>query len=152
MSYDVRSGHRPITLVFTKSRTLGGIREALFGRRTVVYFDNTLMGKSDLLEKLFFASLNFKDAPLQITNGTSRRVDITNKSDIDYELELVQPPVGFDAPETVVIKAHHVTPLMLSGNSNEVAQMKTLDAYYRIKNMQVSSEDNLVITFSFNNN
>ena len=152
MSYDIRNGHRPLTLVFAKSRTLGGIKEALFSHRTVVYFDNTLMGKADFLEQLFFASLNFKDAPLQIINGASRKIDITNKSDIDYELELVQPGVGFDAPESIVLKAHHVTPLMLSGNSDEVSQMKTLEAYYRIKNMQVSSEDNLIITFSFRNN
>lgn len=152
MSYDVRNGHRPITLVFVKSRTLGGLREALFNRRTVAYFDNTLMGKADFLEQLFFASLIFKDVPLLVTNGVTRKVDITNKSDVDYELELVQPGVGFDAPESVVLKAHHVTPLVLSGNSDEVAQMKTLEAYYRVKNMQVSSEDNLVITFSFKNN
>ena len=104
------------------------------------------------MEELFFASLNFKDTPLQVTNGATRRVDITNKSDLDYELELVQPGVGFDVPESVVLKSHHVTPLVLSGNSDEVAQMNMLEVYYRIKNMQVSSEDNLIITFSFRNN
>lgn len=152
MSYEVKNGHRPITLVFAKSRTSGGIKEALFSRRTVAYFNNTLIGKSDLLERLFFASLNFKNTPLHVTNGTSKKIDITNKSDVDYELELVQPGVGFDAQETVVLKAHHVTPLVISGNSDEVANMKTLNAYYRVKNMQVSSADNLIITFSFSNN
>jgi len=152
MSYDVTNGHRPLTLVFVKSRTFGGIKEALFSHRTLVYFDNTLMGKPDFLEPLFFASLNFKKDPLKVSNGVSKKVDITNNSDVDYELELVQPGIGFDAPETIVLKAHHVTALMLSGNSDEVAQMKTLDAYYKVKNMQVSSEDNLVVTFSFRNN
>lgn len=152
MSYDVRDGHRPLTLVFARSRTLGGLKEALFSRRTAVYFDNTLMGKPDFLEPLFFASLSFNKEPLKVSNGVSKKVDITNNSDVDYELELVQPGVGFDVPETVTLKAHHVTPLMISGNSDEVALMKTLDAYYRVKNMQINSEDNLVITFSFRNN
>ena len=152
MSYDVRSGHRPLTLVFARSRTLGGLREALFSRRTVAYFGNTLIGKPDFLESLFFESLEYNKEPLQVTNGVSRKVDITNNSDVNFELELVQPGIGFDAPENVVLKAHHVTPLVLSGNSDEVAQMKLLEAYYRVKNMQVNSEDNLVITFSFRNN
>ena len=152
MSYDIKNGHRPITLVFARSRTLGGIKEALFARRTVVYFNNILMGKSEFLESLFFESLEYSKAPMEVANGVSRRIDIINNSDVDYELELVQPGIGFDAPESVVLKAHHVTPLVLSGNSDEVAQMKLLEAYYRIKNMQVSAEDNLVVTFSFRNN
>ncbi len=152
MTYDVRTSHRPLTLVFARSRTLGGIKEALFNQRTVAYFDNTLMGRSDLLEPLFFSSLNFKNDPLKLSNGATRKIDITNNSDIDYELELVQPAVGFEAPEAIILKAHHVTPLVLSGNSAEVAQMKTLDVYYRIKNMQVTSADNLIVTFSFRNN
>jgi 3',5'-nucleoside bisphosphate phosphatase len=152
MTYDVRNGHRPLTLVFATSRTLDGIKEALFSHRTAVYFNNTLMGKADFLEPLFFASIDYDNTTLQLTNGFSRKVDITNNSDVDYELELAQPGIGFDAPEALVLKAHHVTPLVLSGNSDEVAQMKALDVYYRIKNMQVSSEDNLIITFSFRNN
>jgi predicted metal-dependent phosphoesterase TrpH len=151
MSYDLACAHRPVTLVFAKSRTTGGIKEALFNQRTAAYFDNTLVGKSDILEPLFFASLNFKADPLKIQNGTSKQVEITNKSDVAYELELVQPGVGFDITENLVLKAHHITPLTISGNSDEVAQAKTLNVYYRIKNMKVAPEENLIVTFSFRN-
>jgi len=151
MSYNTTSGHRPLTLVFAKSRTAGGIKEALFSKRTAVYFENTLMGKPDFLEPLFFASLSFKDNPLKVQNGTSAQVEITNKSDVNYELELVQPGVGFDAPENLVLKAHQITPLTISGNSDEVAQAKNLNVYYRIKNMQVAPDENLIVTISFRN-
>ncbi len=151
MSYDLNSNHRPITLVFAKSKTSGSIKEALFSRRTAAYFDNTIVGKTEFLEPLFFASLNFNNEPLKIQNGTSTQLEITNKSDIDYELELVQPGVGFDVPENILIKAHQITPLTISGNSDEVAQAKTLNAYYRIKNMLIAPEENLIITFSFRN-
>jgi hypothetical protein len=151
MSYDLSKGHRPITLVFSKSRTPGGIREALFSRRTAAFFDNTLMGKSNLLESLFFASLTFRNEPLRLQNGNGNHLKITNNSDIDYELELVQPGVGFDAPKSVLLKARHMTPLELSGNSDEIEQVRTLNVYYRIKNMWVSSDENLIITFSFRN-
>ncbi len=149
---DVNNGHRPLTLVFAKSRTEGGIKEALFNKRTAVYFDNTLMGSSALLEPLFFASLKFEKAPLRLRNGESKVVSITNNSDVDYELELIQPGIGVDAPETVVLKAHHVTPLRLSGNSDEIAGAKEINLYYNVKNMFTVSDENLAITFSFLNN
>ena len=151
MMYDRNKQHRPLTLVFARSRTEGGIREALFSRRTVAYFENSLMGSSSLLEPLFFASLNISTTPLRIQNGTSSIIFITNNSDIDYELELVQPGVGFDLPQKVILKARQVTPFEISGNSNEVAKTTTLNAYYQINNLWVSSEKNLIITFSFRN-
>ncbi len=151
MSYDLNNNHRPITLVFAKSRTAGGIKEALFSRRTAVYFDNTLMGNSSLLEPLFFASLDIPNSALRIQNETTNRINITNNSDINYFLELVQPGVGFDAPQNIVLKAHQITPVEISGNSVEVAQAKTLNVYYKINNIFVSSDENLIVTFSFRN-
>ena len=151
MTYDLKDNHRPMTLVFARSRTSGGIKEALFARRTAVYFDNTIMGQASLLEPLFFASLKMDETPLRLTNGNTKQVRIINNSDVDYELEIVQPGVGFDAPKSVILKAYHITPVELSGNSQEVALLKTLNVYYRVKNLYVGSNENLVITFMFRN-
>jgi predicted metal-dependent phosphoesterase TrpH len=151
MAYNLTKNHRPMTLVFAKNKTLQGVREALFSQRTAVYFDNTLMGTSTLLEPLFFASLNIDDSPLGLQNREAVFVEIENNSDIDYELELVQPGVGFDAPENIVLKAHHATPVELRGNSDQVATMNQLKVFYKVKNMSVSSGKNLVVTFSFVN-
>lgn len=148
---DVNEGHRPMTLVFAKSRTEGGIKDALFSGRTAVYFNNTLMGKAALLEPLFFASVKYSETPLRLTNGTSKVVNITNNSDVDYELELVQPGVGLDTPEKVTLKAHHVTPLNLSGNSEEIAKTGEINLYYSVKNMFTASDENLIVTLSFKN-
>jgi len=144
--------HRPMTLVFAKSRTEGGVKEALFARRTAVYFDNTLMGKASLLEPLFFASLKVDAAPLKLKNGTNKMVYVRNISDVDYELELLQPGVGLDAPENVVLKAHQVTVLNLAGNSDEIASAAEINLYYTVKNLYIASDENLVVTFTFRNN
>ena len=151
MAYDLVENHRPMTLVFAKTKTRQGVRDALFNQRTAVYFDNTLMGTSTLLEPLFFASLDIDDSPLELQNKEAAIVEIENNSDIDYELELVQPGVGFDAPESIVIEAHHATPVELRGNSEQVSSMNQLKAFYKVKNMSVSSGKNLVVTFSFVN-
>ncbi len=149
---NVSEGHRPMTLVFAKSRTMGGVKEALFSRRTAIYFDNTLMGQSDFLEPIFFASLEIENEPLRLINKASKVLMIKNNSDVDYELELVQPGVGFDAPETVFLKAHHETSLSFSGNSDEINNSRKIDVYYRVKNMFTNVNENLLITFTFRNN
>ncbi len=148
----VKGSHRPLTLVFVKKRTKGGIKEALFNRRTVVYYDNTLIGEPTYLEPLFFASLDFKNTPLKIENKTSKTIQIKNNSDVDYELELLQPGVGFDAPEHITLKAHYVTSFEILGNSDEVKRMKNLNVYYEVKNMKTDVDENLVVTFTFLNN
>lgn len=152
MTYDIGNNHRPMTLVFARSRTEGGIREALFSRRTVAWFNNTLVGRANLLEPLFFASLKIINMPGRLRMGETKKIQIKNNSDVPYELELVQPGVGFDAPETIELKPHHITLLELSGNSEQVAGMNELKAYYKVKNMMVSSTENLVVTFTFANN
>jgi hypothetical protein len=53
-------GHRPITLVFSKDRTQESIKSALFDRRTVVHYDNTLIGRDSLLIPLINECLVIK--------------------------------------------------------------------------------------------
>jgi len=42
-------GHRPITLVFANEKSEAGIKEGLENRRTVVYYNNILIGRADLV-------------------------------------------------------------------------------------------------------
>jgi 3',5'-nucleoside bisphosphate phosphatase len=151
MAYDVTNSHRPMTLVFSRSRTEGGIREALFSRRTAAFFNNTIVGRAGLLEPLFFASLQITYSPGRLRNGETRKIELSNKSDIDYELELVQPGVGFDAASSIILKAHRVTVIDISGNSDEVSDMNELKLYYKVKNMMLNSTDNLVVTLTVPN-
>jgi len=152
MVYDVKNEHRPLTLVFAKSRTEGGIREALFNRRTIAYFNHTLVGNTRLLEPLFFSSIKIKNYPGKLINRGSKTIEIENISDIEYSLELVQPGVGFDAPASIILEPHRITSIELNGNSEQVAGMNELNVYYKINNMWVSSTENAVITVTFSNN
>jgi len=144
-------GHRPMTIVFSKSRTAGGIREALFSKRTISYFGNTLVGESTLLDQIFFASLEYQNTPLKLENEVTKTISIKNNSDIDYELELVQPGVGFDAPTEIKLPSHRIVSFELTGNSDEVNLMKNLNIYYKVKNLVVGVDENLIVTFSIQN-
>ncbi len=152
MLYDTDNSTRPLTLVFSRSRTKGGIREALFSRRTAAFFNNTLAGPAELLEALFFASVKLNNPQGPLKNGETKYITIENNSDIEYQLELVQPGIGFDVTENTVLRAHRVTALELRGNSEQVASNGELKIYYKVNNALVSSDANLIITLRISNN
>ena len=57
-----KGGHRPLTLVFAKEKTAAAIKEALVGRRTVVYYKNFLAGRDEFLTPLIQQSLIINSA------------------------------------------------------------------------------------------
>ena len=50
-------GHRPVTLIFSKSKKLSDIKNALFKGRTVVYYNDLLIGKEENLKPLIEKSI-----------------------------------------------------------------------------------------------
>lgn len=85
--YDVVNGHRPMTLVLAKTRTLEGIREAMFAKRTIAFFDNKLAGKEEFLKAIFEASVNISLGYRNETAGY-KMINIINNSDIPFVIEL----------------------------------------------------------------
>jgi predicted metal-dependent phosphoesterase TrpH len=152
MLYDPEKFTRPLTLVFSRSRTKGGIREALFSRRTIAFFNNTLAGPADLMEALFFASVKIHTHRGTLKNGVTKYISIENNSDIEFHLELVQPGIGFDVVNDPVLQSHRITPIELRGNSEQVESQSELKIYYKVKNALVSSDENLIVTFKIPNN
>ena len=80
-------GHRPVTLVLATERSQAALREALFAGRTVVWFEETLIGREPHLVSLLRAALdvdevdynplhdlvyvtvsNVSDAPIRLRN------------------------------------------------------------------------------------
>lgn len=151
MAYDLVNSHRPMTLVFSEDRTEEGIKEALFSRRTAAWYDNTLVGKADMLEPLFFASITINHTPGTLRNGESKRIELINHSDIGFELELAQPGIGFDATPSLTAEANKISVIHLNGNSDEIEQEGEIKVYYRIKNILLNSNNNLVVTLTIPN-
>ena len=86
-------GHRPVTLIFSKSKKLEDIKEALFNGRTVIYYNDLLIGKSVNLKPLIEKSLEIfieeKVNQGYSEDGESSIVDIEikNHSSADIILE-----------------------------------------------------------------
>ena len=79
-------GHRPITLVFSNDRTQESIKSALFDRRTVVHFDNTLIGRDSLLIPLINECLVIKKAYYE-PKSLVLSVEIENVSSCNFILQ-----------------------------------------------------------------
>jgi len=151
MSYDLSGSHRPMTLVFAKEKSEQALKEALFQKRSVAYFGNTLMGPAEFLEPLFFASVELGENLVTLTNNKAGSSIIRNHSDVDFELELAHPPVGFSCTEKLIVEAHHSASIEFTGNSDEVGEMDFLKVQYRINNLVEQRGESLIVTLIFKN-
>ena len=126
--YDLENGHRPITLVFAKDRSLESIKEALFANRTLAYFDNKLAGKEEFLKAFFKASVIIK--PTGITNRKKHELfEISNTSTVQFNLETKKGELL-----TIPAEASLIMPL----NSEDFKEIT-------VKNLFTGSETNLKV-------
>jgi 3',5'-nucleoside bisphosphate phosphatase len=151
MAYNLSESHRPMTLVFANGKTEEALKEALFAGRTLAWFDHTLMGSAELLEPLFFACVELENNKVNLKNKEVATLSIKNTSDVDYRLELAQPTVAFSCPEKIYLKAHNTTRIELTGNSEEISNIKTLNMYFLVTNAFTHRYTNLVVNLKVEN-
>lgn len=78
-------GHRPVTLALCEEKSIAAIREAFFAKRTIAWFNNTLVGREEHLQPLINACLSVEKAGYIGTSQVAE-VDIMNDSDVEYIL------------------------------------------------------------------
>lgn len=76
-NYNTQTGFRPMTLVLATDRSEQGIRDALFARRSIAFFNGELAGKAEHLKGLLKASLR-----VRLIND--KQMEISNLSDIPF--------------------------------------------------------------------
>lgn len=131
-----KTSHRPMTLILSKDRTAEGIREALFDRRTLIYFYDTLMGKEDYLDKFFKGAVEI--GTVYYKSCARSYLSISNKSDVPFYLNKTNGGEGY--PEKINIPA---------GGSIVVALSNSVSAdgaEYEVTNMIISPYKNLKVS------
>lgn len=145
LEYEVRSGdHRPLTLVFAKERTAAAIREALFDRRTAVYSGNRLIGEEQFLRPIFEKSITFDSPKITLKKRKALLVQISNSSDVDYELELVDQNNLVEAPQKLILLGQKTVLMELRATSAATIGVKTLK--YNVTNLLVAPNKPLLVT------
>ncbi len=101
-------GHRPVTLVFATERTKEAIKEALFARRTAVWYRNTLIAREAELMPLLAASLAAADARYT-GQSTVLAVTLTNDSDAHFLLRNRSPYTIHADADVIQVPPHGET-------------------------------------------
>lgn len=119
-------GHRPLTLVFAKEKSDSSIKEALFAHRTVVYYQDLLIGRDEFLVPLVQSSVVVKSA--QYPGKTDvLTVVLENKTQMDISL---QNKTGF-----TFHNSHDVVNLKPGENTLQVKtgrRMETLNLIFNV--------------------
>jgi 3',5'-nucleoside bisphosphate phosphatase len=146
LDYDISNGQlRPMTIVLAKEKSVEGIKEALFARRTIVYSQNMLVGESDYLKPIFDGSIEISNPQVTIKGKGSVRIEVYNKSDITYELtsngEL--PEASF--PKNIKLPAGKSILFTLKGKSTELSVEKEIGIPYKVKNLLIAPNEGLPV-------
>lgn len=142
---------RPVTLVFAENKSIKALKKALLQKRTAAYFNGQIMGAEEWLKPIFENSVKILNSSLNVKNNTSTEVHIHNSSEVDYYLEATKPGIGIDYPEKLILKSGQTTSFIISGNTKGIETQPLLDIHYTVKNMWISRNKNLDITFRVRN-
>ena len=128
--------HRTLTLVFAKECTEAAVKEALCSGRTVVWHNNTLMGRESYLKPLFEQCVTF--APVHyVDKKDNAYLEVSNNALVDFELKAM----GKTKPGSVTIPAK--SSIILKTNIKDQEGKSTLS--YRVTNCLVAPEQGLSI-------
>lgn len=98
-----QGGHRPVTLVFAAEKSENGIKDGLNNRRTVVFFNDLLIGRDAFLIPLIKASITVTDAKYQGEN-IILEVVLRNNSSCPLTLQNTSEFSFHDHSDLVVLK------------------------------------------------
>jgi len=134
-----RGAHRTMTLVFARERTSEAIRDALDNRRTVVYYNEFLLGEAQYLRSIFENSIEIKDIRRN-ENGVT--VSIKNNSGLSFQLKKTNHD-----PEIVYFRDYEIKPHSNHIITIRVPANKRGDVNFEITNLLVEPRKGLQYSF-----
>ncbi|MFC1554969.1 Sb-PDE family phosphodiesterase [candidate division KSB1 bacterium] len=137
--------HRPMTLVFAEERTAESLKEALFDRRTVVYWQNSMAGEEKFLKPLFHESLDILNTEITIRGTGSVNVQIHNKSDMTYRLRSQGSTDEITFPGNIELPAGKTVLLNVRGSSEETSGRKKVKLPLIVSNMYSKPREGLQV-------
>jgi len=139
-------GHRPITLVFAKEKSAEAIKDALFGGRTAVWFNNTLIGRIEFIQPLLEESILIKDVKsLNSYEGESlvTVVSLENNSDVEFILRNNSNFTLHRNADIVIVKPNEVTNIEVK----TVEKMSKFNITFEVLNVVTSPNEHPEVSF-----
>ncbi len=150
MVYDAYAGeHRSMTIVIAKERTPEAIKEALFARRTMVFYDNLLIGEEQYLKPVFNASVTAIRPSLKLKGKERGYLQLRNTSGLDLEIEVQQVPAELAIPKNVILQHGKVTLCEVKSPAGNLTGTRKFSVPCVVKNLLVEPGKGLPVTIEF---
>ena len=121
-------GHRPVTLVLAEDDSIAAMRDALFARRSIVWWKDKLIGRPKHLNELLEATLSIESIERSQWGMVAK---IRNNSDAPLQLRQKSNIALTNQTGTILIKPNDVTELTMNldhGSSSVVFHFEVLNA------------------------
>ena len=126
-------GHRPVTLILAETNTEASVKEALFARRTVVWFNDLLIGEERNVAPLLKASLTIASASYT-PDTTILEVTFRNVSDATFQLKNLSRYTFAEDDDYLVIPQHSETMIPV----NVIDSLATVELEFEVLNAIVA--------------
>ncbi|MFL3050621.1 MAG: Sb-PDE family phosphodiesterase [Candidatus Neomarinimicrobiota bacterium] len=126
-------GHRPVTLVFSRDKSSEAVRRALFQRKTVVWFNNFLIGREQHLMPLLKESLTIEEAFYSEGRDVAE-VILKNHSDARFELKNTGKFNFHERTDLVTVQPHSSVTLIVK----TVERLRSFKMTFEVMNALVA--------------
>ena len=126
-------GHRPVTLILAETNTEASVKEALFARRTVVWFNDLLIGEERNVVPLVKASLTIPSASYT-PDTTILEVTFRNVSDATFQLKNLSSYTFAEDDDYLVIPQHSETMIPI----NVIERLSSVELEFEVLNAIVA--------------
>ena len=126
-------GHRPVTLILAETNTEASVKEALFARRTVVWFNDLLIGEKRNVVPLLKASLTIASASYT-PDTTILEVTFRNVSDATFQLKNLSSYTFAEDDDYLVIPQHSETMIPI----NVIERLSSVELEFEVLNAIVA--------------
>lgn len=142
--------HRSMTLVFVEENTPEAFRDALFAGRTVVFADDTLVGREEWVAPLFEAAVEIRKTDVLLQGRNPFLVPIHNNSSAAFELEANGRARGISFPQRLRLPAGKTVLMRLQGGGGATPGEEKVTLPYRATNIWTAPDTSLEVAFELN--
>lgn len=150
INFDYGNNRRPITLVFANEKSEDGIKDAIINRRTAIFYDGKLFGKEIFLDPLFKSSVQFATTTVNTVGRGTANIKVTNNSDIDFELRLVNTDDTIRFPDYIKLLAGTTMMFPVRARKDNTDVNKKYSVVYAVENAITGADKKLNVTLDFN--
>jgi len=136
-------GHRPVNLVLAKEKSTAGIREALFAKRTLVWFRNLLIARKPEMDAMLAASMHVTNVAYR-DRSQVLDVTITNTSDASFNLLNLGKITFMDHADRITIAANTSTTFSVKPGKYVTA----LELKFSVENALLAPKKHPTISFT----